>query len=140
MRIVADTNMAVSGLLWQGAPRRLVELGRSQQITLMTSPALLAELADVIGRDKFTARIHKAGLSAKSLVEDYSGIAQRVETAPLTQPVCRDPDDDEVLACALAAQADFIVSGDNDLLTLGSYQGIAILTTAQALDRIKAAK
>lgn len=140
MRIVADTNTVVSGLLWQGAPRRLMDLGRSQKITLITSPALLAEFADVIGRKKFAARIQRAGLSARGLVEDYAGIAHVVEPAPLTQPVSRDPDDDQVLACTIAAQADAIVSGDQDLLTLGSYQGVPILTAARALERIKAGK
>jgi predicted nucleic acid-binding protein len=52
------------------------------------------------------------------------------------QPVSRDPDDDHVLACALAAQADLIVSGDRDLLTLREYQGMPILSTAGAMARI----
>lgn len=51
-------------------------------------------------------------------------------------PVCRDPDDDAVLALAIAAKADFIVSGDNDLLALGAFNGIPVLTPAQALQRI----
>lgn len=59
-----------------------------------------------------------------------------IEPAPLPEPMCRDPDDDHVIACALTARADAIVSGDRDLLDLGQYQGIAILTTAQALERI----
>jgi predicted nucleic acid-binding protein len=56
-----------------------------------------------------------------------------VEPAPLPQPVCRDPDDDEVLALALAARAELIVSGDNDLLVLQQFEGIPIVTPAQAL-------
>lgn len=139
MRIVADTNTLVSGLLWQGAPRRLVDLGRNGPIRLVTSLALLAELAEVLGRDKFVARIQRANLSAKALVEDVAGIAQVIEAPALPRPVCRDPDDDQVLACALAAHADAIVSGDADLLTLGIYQGIPILTAGQAINRIQAA-
>ncbi len=53
-----------------------------------------------------------------------------------TSPSSRDPDDDHVLACALAAQADLIVSGDRDLLTLREYQGMPILSTADAMARI----
>lgn len=140
MRIVADTNTVVSGLLWQGAPRRLLDLGRNQQITLVTSHALLAELAEVLGREKFAVRIHLAKLSAKALVEDYAGIAQVIDSPALLRPVSRDADDDQVIDCALAARADIVVSGDSDLLTLTEHQGIPILTTTQALERINAVR
>jgi putative PIN family toxin of toxin-antitoxin system len=129
----------LSGLLWQGAPRRLMDLGRDQKVILITSLALLAELAEVLGRDKFAVRIRQAKLSAKGLVEDYAGIAHVIEAPALLQPVSRDPDDDQVLACALAAQVDAIVSGDDDLLSLGSFQDIAILTAAQVLEKLKTA-
>ncbi len=56
---------------------------------------------------------------------------------PLAEPVCRDPDDDAVLALAIAASADLIVSGDRDLLNLKSFQGIAIVTPAEALRRVE---
>jgi predicted nucleic acid-binding protein len=71
--------------------------------------ALLAELAEVIARPKFAQRIQAAGLSA-ALVQDYTRLAEIVEPAPLAQPVSRDPDDDVVLATALAARATLIVS------------------------------
>jgi len=59
-----------------------------------------------------------------------------VVAPPLPQPVCRDPDDDAVLACALAAQADLIVSGDADLLVLKQFQNIRIITPAEAVKRV----
>jgi predicted nucleic acid-binding protein len=60
-----------------------------------------------------------------------------VAAPPLPQPVCRDPDDDAVLACALAAQADLIVSGDDDLLVLKQFQEIRIVTPTQAVKMIR---
>ena len=138
MRIVADTNTVVSGLLWQGPPRRLIESARARSITLCTSLVLLAELAEVIGRNKFARRILAANLSAADLVEDYRRLTSFIEPHALPAPICRDPDDDHVLACALAARADLIVSGDGDLLTLTPYQGIDILKSAEALQRIAA--
>jgi len=138
MRIVADTNTVVSGLLWHGAPRQLIDAGRHQRITLVTSLALLAELAEVLGRDKFAQRIRDAGLSAKGMVEDYAGIAYAVEPQALDRPVSRDPDDDQILACALAAHADAIVSGDADLLTLGSFEGMPIVSAATVVEKIEA--
>jgi predicted nucleic acid-binding protein len=65
-------------------------------------------------------------------------LAEVIEPPPLPQPVCRDPDDDEVLALALAARADVIVSGDADLLVLQQFEGIPILDPAQALQRMAA--
>lgn len=89
---------------------------------------LLAELAEVIARPKFAQRIQTAGLSAAALVQDYTRFAEMVEPAPLPQPVSRDPDDDVVLATALAARATLIVSGDQDLLVLGFFADIASST------------
>lgn len=136
MRIVADANTVISGLLWQGAPRRLIDDCRAQKLILVTSPALLAELAEVLARDKFAARILRAGLSAKALVDDYADIAHVIETDALPVPVSRDPDDDEVLTCAITARVAAIVSGDTDLLILEHFQGIPILTANQAVGKL----
>lgn len=136
MRIVVDTNTAISGLLWQGPPRRLIDLARERAITLCTSAALLAELAEVIGRAKFITRIHDAGLAATDLVQDYARLAELAAPASLMESVSRDADDDLVLATALGAEAALIVSGDRDLLVLGAFRGIRVLAAAEALAAI----
>jgi uncharacterized protein len=137
MRIVVDTNTVLSGLLWQGPPRRLLDLARDRKITLCTSLTLVAELAEVIARDKFTHRVRAVGLSAAELVQDYERLAETVTPQPLPAPVVlRDPDDDHVLACALAAQAQLIVSGDRHLLDLSAYQGIPIRTASDTLGKL----
>jgi len=123
-------------LLWQGPPRRLIDLARERVLMLCTSTALLAELAEVIGRAKFTARVHDAGVAAAELVEDYARLAEIVVPVSLPASVSRDPDDDLVLATALAAEASFIVTGDRDLLTLGTFRDIRILDAADALASI----
>lgn len=133
MRIVADTNTVVSGLLWQGLPRRLLDLARQRTFTPCTSVTLLAELAEVLGRDKFAQRIRAAGLFAAELVRDYERLTEIVEPQLLREPASRDPDDDHVLACAVAAGAEFIVSGDRDLLHLGTFNNIRIVNTTSAL-------
>lgn len=139
MRIVADTNTVLSGLLWQGPPRQIIDQARAGAVTLHTSLTLLAELAEVIGRGKFARRILHANLSAVRLVEDYRRLAVLVEPQPLPAPVSRDPDDDHVLACALAAEVTLIVSGDDDLLSLDRFRDIHILTAREALDLIATA-
>lgn len=89
VRIVADTNTVVSGLLWQGPPRRLLDLARARSVTLCTSRTLLAELAEVIGREKFAQRVLAAGLSATALVQDYERLTEVIEPQPLPAPVSR---------------------------------------------------
>ena len=63
-------------------------------------------------------------------------MAEVIEPPPVRLPVCRDPDDDQLLALAIAAKVDLIASGDDDLLSLGSFEGIASLAPAEALSRI----
>jgi putative PIN family toxin of toxin-antitoxin system len=133
VRIVADTNIVLSGLLWSGPPQQLIHAARAKRIELYISVALSAEFAEVIAREQFAMRIRVAGLSAAELVADYARLARIVTAAEITPTVSGDPDDDEVLACALAARADAIVSGDKRLRNLKTYQGIPILGTAEAL-------
>ncbi|MBL8503659.1 MAG: putative toxin-antitoxin system toxin component, PIN family [Rhodocyclaceae bacterium] len=138
MRAVIDTNVLVSGLLWHGAPHTLLEQVRAGSLTLVSSPALLAELENVIGRAKFDAILTRSATSREDTLNELRQLAEVIEPPPLPQPVCRDPDDDQVLALALAARVDLIVSGDEDLLALDSFQGIPIVSPAQAVLRITA--
>lgn len=140
MRIVLDTNIVLSALLWRGTPYRLFDAIRQQpDVQLYSSATLLAELADVLTRPSPTKQLATIGKTAREVTADYLAVVEIVAPATLSAPVSRDPDDDQVLACALAAQADLIVSGDGDLLTLKSFQGVPIVTAAQAVEKIKAA-
>ena len=140
MRAVIDTNVLLAGLLWHGPPHALLEHVRAGTVSLVSSPALLAELADVIGRAKFDAILTKSSTSRERSLAQVRQLAELIEPAPLLQPVCRDPDDDEVLALALAAKVNLIVSGDNDLLVLGSFEGVPIIDPAEAVRLIEARK
>ncbi len=133
MRIVADTNTVVSGLLWSGPPQQLINAAREKRITLYSSVALAAEFAEVIGREQFAKRIRAAQLSAVELVADYARLAQLVVPADINPTVAGDPGDDQILACALAAYADAIASGDKRLRNLKTYQGIRIASAAEVL-------
>lgn len=138
MRAIVDTNLLVSGLLWRGTPHRLLERVREGTLTLVSSPALLAELVEVIARPKFDAILIASNTSRERSLAEIRALAEIITPAPLPEAVCRDPDDDEVLALALAAGVDCIVSGDLDLLDLHPFQNIPILTAAQALQRLNA--
>ena len=136
LRAVADTNTVVSGLLWRGAPRAMLDAARTGQISLYTSAALLAELAEVLPRAKFAKRVAAARVSVERLVRRYARLARRITPAETKPIVLADTDDDAVIACALAAHADLIVSGDKRLRNVKNYQGIPIVTAAEALTRL----
>ena len=136
MRAVIDTNVLLSGLLWHGAPHALLEQIRNSALGLVSSPALLAELAEVTGRAKFNSILTLSNTSREEALAELRQLAEILDPPPLLQPVCRDPDDDAVLALALAARVDLIVSGDNDLLAVGVFHGIPVFTPAQALQHV----
>ncbi len=138
MRVVLDTNTLVSALLSpNGPPRLLLDDARAQVFELFTSPVLMAELLDVMSREKFARRLAAAGLTPLGIVSEIRRLASMATPVDVPRVVAGDADDDHVLACAVAARADLIVSGDRHLLGLGGhYQGIAIVTPAQAVQQI----
>ncbi len=139
MRIVIDTNLLVSGVISAGLPRQLVDAAKAGEFELCTSEVLLAEFLDVIARGKFAARLAQAGLTPSAVVQDLRALAVVFSPTTVAHVVLTDPDDDHVLAAALTGAADLIASGDKrDLLPLGSYQGIPIVTAKEALERIAA--
>jgi len=137
VRVVLDTNTVVSGFLWENPPRRLIDAASEGRITLCTSEVLIAELANVLRRRKFARRIAEKQLSITSLIERYRMLADIVEPAMLSGTVSRDPDDDLVLATALGASAEIIVSGDADLLNLKRFLHVPIISPAEALRHIQ---
>lgn len=93
----------------------------------------------MLGRAKFKNILTRSNSPLEPLLTEIRQMAEIITPPPLQQPVCRDPDDDEVLALAFAARADLIVSGDDDLLVLTNFEGIPIVTPAQAIIHIGAA-
>lgn len=121
MRLVCDTNVLVAALVADGLCRDIVKR-RLLLVDLFTSPALLAEL-DATLRVKF-----RADPGDLPLLAAYRERARIVRPARLARAVCRDSDDDVVLATAKAAGAHCILTGDQDLLVLGRFEDVAILS------------
>ena len=136
MRVVLDTNVVASGFLWGGMPRQLLQAAREKKLQLCTSTTLLLELTDILGRAKFARKFAAAQLSVDQLVERYTLLTTVVHPATITPTILNDPDDDQVLACALAAKAEPIVSGDRHLLDLKEYRGMRIVRVADAVKNI----
>ena len=136
MRAVVDTNVLLSGFFWSGRPHALMELVRAGTLTLISSPALLAELAEVMNRPKFKAIVARSNVDPERTLGALRRLAEIIDPPALPAPVSRDPSDDAVLALAAASRADLIITGDADLLTLGSHAGIPIIDPAAAIIRI----
>ena len=136
VRAVVDTNVLLSGLFWRGRPHALIEQVRAGVLTLISSPALLAELAEVMNRPKFQVILARSNTDPKRTLGELRRLAEIIDPPPLPAPVSRDPSDDAVLALAAASQADLIITGDADLLTLGTHAGIPIVDPAEAVTRI----
>lgn len=136
MRVVTDTNTVVSGFLWENEPRAIIDAAIEGRITLVTCAALIEELAGVLPRQKFAKRLAERQFSVPALIERYRFLADIVEPALLSRAVSQDPDDDLVLATALAANAELIVSGDKHLRNLKYFHRIPIVNAAEALNRI----
>ncbi|HEY7553400.1 MAG TPA: putative toxin-antitoxin system toxin component, PIN family [Candidatus Binatia bacterium] len=133
IRVVPDTNVYVSGLLWNNLSHRLLRLAEAGELIFITTPSIMEELRDVLGRPKFRLRIATLGTSVAELMESLLSIVEVIQDLPIDPIVARDPDDDKILACATAVQAEWIVSGDDHLLALKRYKGIAIVTPRQFL-------
>jgi putative PIN family toxin of toxin-antitoxin system len=129
MRVVAATNILISAFIYGGLPRAFDDPGFSGVFGLITSRALLDELDEKL-RGKFAVPEARAVEFQSLLQNNATGTHP-----PFALSIVSDyEDDNRVLECAVAGEADFIVSGDKHLLRLGSYAGIAILTVRQFLE------
>ena len=140
LRLVLDTNIVVAGLLWNGPPRRLIGWAIDvEAVELFSSPVLLDELAHTLGYSTFAARIESFGTSIAGLVAQYTALVSLVMPASVPRVAANDADDDHVIAAAVAARAELIVTGDRKhLLPIGTHQGIAIVTAREVVDRLEA--
>ena len=140
MRLVLDTNVVVSALIWGGVPYKLIEAAAAGDIELVTSSALLAELRDVLGREHLASRLAKQHSGVEQAIGFYGELA--ISVSPLATPrvVPGDADDDHVIAAAVAGGVDVVVSGDRHLLSMGSHQGISIVNAAEAVRRVEDAR
>jgi uncharacterized protein len=125
VKVVLDTNVIVSGIGWDGPPRRILLALRAGQHSLVTSPDLLQELTEVLRYPKLRA------IAAHPLFVVVLEWLHRPEHIVIPQErvnaIRTDPADNRVLEAAVAGGADAIVSGDRDLLALKEFRDIPIL-------------
>ncbi len=133
MKVVLDTNVIISGLLWKGPPSRILDLGKNGFFQICLTPKLLQEIEEVLHYDRLSIPLIMAGRQSKEIIES---LEQSGTILPDPSRICiikEDPTDNIVLGAALSHQADYIISGDKHLLQLKTFQNILILSPRQFL-------
>ena len=123
MRIVLDANVLASGIFWAGYPFRVLDLWSHDRILVLASESILREYADLLrdlGREEDKEHLADSWVSFVFHHAVLIDVRSRVDAS-------RDPDDNKYLECAIDGGADFVVSGDGDLLSLESFGGIPIV-------------
>lgn len=129
-KVVLDTNVLVSTLLFKGTLSSIVELWKKGKIVPIVSKETFEEFKNVLTYPKFSLTENEI----KMIIEEE--VLPFFEIASVTHRIrgaCRDPDDDKFLNCALGTSADYIVSGDQDLCDLGRYESVRIIEVSAFL-------
>ncbi len=124
IKAVLDTNILISSLFWKGPSRQIVDLAIAHKVKSLTSAEILEELEAVFYEDFSNIPYERI----EEIIRDILSYSQLVVAAKITIKHLRDIKDTKIIACAVKAKADYIVSGDKDLLVLKAYKGIKIVT------------
>ena len=130
-RVVVDTSVLISALVFGGKPRLVIDLLSEDAIDAVVSVEILTELKRKV-LSKFPAFAKELKQLEKLLERD----ARTVKLGSIQVTICRDPDDNKFLETAVLGHCQYIVSGDKDLLTLETYEGVKILKPAEFLELI----
>jgi putative PIN family toxin of toxin-antitoxin system len=129
-RVVFDTNIWISGLLWRGKPYQCLLLARARIVQHVYCQEMMAELSQKLRQVFGFSENH-----IRAVLYDLRRISERVEITGELHVVPDDPDDDKFVECALVAGAPLIVSGDHHLLELGECEGVHVLSAAEFVAR-----
>jgi putative PIN family toxin of toxin-antitoxin system len=124
-RVVFDTNIWISGLLWRGKPYQCLLLARAGVVQLVYCEEMAAELSRTLRRAFGFSENH-----IRAVLYELRRMAENVEIPGDLHGIAGDPDDDKFIECALVSGALLIVSGDHHLLDLGEYEGVRIISAA----------
>jgi putative PIN family toxin of toxin-antitoxin system len=135
MKVVVDVNVWVSGLLWGGIPRKILQLAQTNQIIIFASDDLFKELETTLRRAKFESKIISLGLTVDAILDAATEIINFCPNISIQVPDLRDVKDNHILAAALSAKAEVLITGDRDLLVLDNFAGIPIMNPIDFLNR-----
>jgi putative PIN family toxin of toxin-antitoxin system len=129
-RVVLDTNVLISALLFRGGLSKIVGLWQKGKIIPVISKETFSELVTVLEYPKFSLTQEETDSIIKYEILPYFEI---VEVVKDVKGICRDPEDDKFIWCAISGSADYIVSGDKDLFDLKQYKSIKIIKVSDFL-------
>lgn len=135
MKVLLDTNIWVSALIWGGQVSPILLLAEAKCLTLIISDPIFNELNQVLRYEKLQRKIRSAGVTPDTLLEIVQSLTELYPATAVTVPELRDPKDAMILGTAIASNADVIVTGDQDLLVLSEFSGIPILTPKDFLSQ-----
>lgn len=136
MKIVVDTNILISGMLWSGPSARIIELGGSGEITIGISRAMYAEFCRVLAYPKFEERHRLKDMTVKNSAMNARRCVTFAERVSKIPSVCITAGDNEVLACAKDFEAECLITGDKEILAVGNqYLKAPILRAAEFLKK-----
>ena len=130
MKVVLDTNILISAAIARGKPRKLLLKALAEDFILLSSNGLLRELANVISRPKFRL----TPVEKRKFTNAVRKTSRLIKVKSNFKVVEEDPDDDKVLNLAYDGRADYIVSGDPDLLNLKKFRNAKIVTASAMLE------
>jgi len=129
-KVVLDTNKLVSALFFKGGLAGIVDLWKNGRIISVLSKETFAEFKSVLEYPKFSLTRQEIKVIIEEEVLPYFEV---IEIADNIKGICRDVDDDKFIACAVSASADFIVTGDKDLLDMGKFRSVKIISASVLL-------
>jgi putative PIN family toxin of toxin-antitoxin system len=132
LKVVLDTNVLISAILFGGKPRQILEKAIRGEIRLCLSEPILEELKGVLRRSKFDYSLEMI----QFILTELTGIADFVNPSGTINVVLEDPEDSRILECAVEAKANYIISGDSHLLKLSRYRNIEVVNAVAFLERL----
>lgn len=131
MKVVLDTNVLVSGVFFGGQPGKILSAWRDDKVQIVLSTEILEEYIEVLQR----LEMLYPPIDVKPVIELILANFEIITVSPLKEPISPDSDDDKFIACALAAKAEVIVSGDKHLLDVSGYEGIGIVKPSEFIKK-----
>ena len=137
MKIVIDTNVAISGLLWGGAPNRILKLCRDDVVIVVECDETIQEIKNVLHYPKFSARLSALGITAMEAFAYFMNIVTYVPSPKnIPNVIKQDSFDNTFLGLAVEHNASLIISGDSHLLRIKNYKNIQIVTPSEGVSVI----
>jgi putative PIN family toxin of toxin-antitoxin system len=130
MKVVLDTNVLISGIFFHGPPYKILKAWQEKKLTIVITQEILLEYQRVSDElsEEFT------NIQINQILDLITTHAEVVDTKDIEVAICKDPDDNKFVVCALASKTRFIVSGDRHLLEISGYKGINVLSPCNYVD------